>query len=71
MNAETPNTTTYIVEGMSCGHCEAAVRHEVEKVHGVEDVAVDLSSKQVMVRGDFEDSAVREAIDEAGYEAAA
>ncbi len=62
---------TYRVEGMSCGHCEAAVREELEKVSGVEAVAVDLASKQVVVRGDFDDGAVRAAIEEAGYEAAA
>jgi copper chaperone CopZ len=64
------NSNTYVVEGMSCGHCEAAVREEVEKVSGVEAVEVDLGSKHVVVRGAFEDAAVRAAIDEAGYEAA-
>ncbi len=64
-------TDTYRVEGMSCGHCEAAVRDELEKVGGVEAVAVDLASKEVVVHGDFEDEAVRAAIEGAGYEAAA
>lgn len=62
---------SYRVEGMSCGHCEAAVRREVEKVGGVEAVEVDLDSKQVAVRGRFDDAAVRSAIENAGYEAAA
>lgn len=69
MNADDSNT--YQVEGISCGHCEAAVRGEVEKVSGVETVEVDPGSKQVVVHGDFEDRAVRAAIAEAGYEAAA
>ena len=64
-------STTYRVEGMSCGHCEAAVRDEVRRVSGVESVEVDLGAKQVVVRGDFEDAAVRAAIDDAGYESAA
>jgi copper chaperone len=68
MSAE--NARTYVVQGMSCGHCEAAVRDELEKVGGVETVEVDLGSKQVVVRGSFEDAAVRNAIGEAGYEAA-
>ena len=63
-------STIYRVEGMSCGHCEAAVRDEVGKVSGVEGVEVDLQTKQVVVRGRFQDGAVRSAIDEAGYEAA-
>ena len=64
------NSHTYRVEGMSCGHCEAAVRDEVEGIDGVEAVEVDLASKHVVVRGNFKDAAVRAAIDEAGYQAA-
>ncbi len=67
----TDGASTYRVEGMSCGHCVAAVRDELEKVSGVEDVQVDLDTKQVVVRGHFDDAAARAAIDEAGYEAAA
>ena len=67
----TAKGSTYRVEGMSCGHCEAAVRDELDKVSGVEAVEVDLDSKQVVVRGEFEDAAVRAAIEDAGYEAAA
>jgi copper chaperone len=67
----TGGTSTYRVEGMSCGHCEAAVRAEVEQVDGVELVEVDLGSKRVRVGGEFEDAAVRSAIEAAGYEAAA
>ena len=66
----TATTNTYIVDGMSCGHCETAVRDEVETVDGVEAVEVDLAAKQVVVRGRFADSEVRAAIDEAGYQAA-
>ena len=63
-------TGTFIVNGMSCGHCEATVRAQVEAVRGVEAVEVDLASKQVVVRGLFAEADVRAAIDEAGYEAA-
>ena len=66
----TETTNTYIVEGMSCGHCEAAVRDEVETVAGVAAVEIDLAAKQVVVRGRFADAEVRAAIDEAGYQAA-
>ena len=66
----TEATSTYIVGGMSCGHCEAAVRDEVETVAGVAAVEIDLAAKQVVVRGRFADSEVRAAIDEAGYQAA-
>ena len=56
---------------MSCGHCKAAVTEELEQVAGVEAVEIDLDTKAVVVRGaELSDEAVREAIREAGYEAA-
>ena len=62
---------TYTVSGMTCGHCKAAVEGEIRQVEGVEDVIVDLDTKRVVVRGaQLDDSALRAAIDEAGYEAA-
>ena len=61
---------TYIVYGMTCGHCVNAVRTEVGTVPGVAAVDVDLDTKRVVVRGDaVDDAAVRAAIAEAGYEA--
>ena len=35
---------TLHVPGMTCGHCEAAVKEEVGKVAGVADVSVDLAT---------------------------
>ena len=62
---------TYTVPGMSCGHCKAAIESEVGRVPGVDAVLVDLDTKRVVVQGDgLDDGAIREAIDEAGYEAA-
>lgn len=61
----------YTVPGMSCGHCRAAVTEEVSRVAGVSDVSVDLERKLVTVRGSgVDDAAVRDAIDEAGYDIA-
>ena len=63
-------TVTYSVPGMSCSHCEAAVKGELAAVAGVESVDVDLETKLVVVHG--EGSSARRscaAIDEAGYEA--
>ena len=62
---------TYTVAGMSCGHCKAAVESELGRVPGVDFVDADVDTKLVLVRGEgLEDSALRAAIDEAGYEAA-
>jgi len=63
-------TVTYSVPGMSCSHCEAAVKGELAGVPGVESVDVDLETKLVVVQGEgLADEALRAAIDEAGYEA--
>lgn len=64
------STTVYTVEGMSCGHCVNSVSEEVGRVPGVTGVEVDLESGRVTVVGEgpVDDTAVRAAIDEAGYE---
>jgi copper chaperone CopZ len=63
---------TFNVPGMTCGHCEAAVKGEVGKVAGVADVTVDLGTKLVTVNGDALDrDAIVSAIDEAGFEVVA
>ena len=65
------DTALYNVPGMHCGHCETAVKKEVSAVPGVESVIVDLDSKRVEVTGpELDDTAIRAAIEEAGYEAA-
>lgn len=60
---------TYVVPGMSCGHCKSAIEEEVGQVAGVASVEADFESKLVLVTGVFDDTAIRAAIDEAGYEA--
>ena len=65
------DTVVYVVPGMSCSHCEAAVAEEISALPGVEGVAVDLETKRVEVSGTaLDDAAIRAAIEEAGYEAA-
>ena len=66
-------TTRWTVTGMTCGHCEAAVRDEVGRLDGVTAVEVDLvptGSSVVTVTSDTapDYAAVRAAVDEAGYE---
>jgi copper chaperone len=65
-------TTTYSVPGISCAHCRAAITGEVGRLAGVSAVEVDLDAKRVTVTGPaIDDSAVRTAIDDAGYDVAA
>jgi copper chaperone CopZ len=62
-------TRTYTVPGVSCEHCRAAITGEVSAVEGVESVTVDLQAKLVEIRGTgLDDTALRAAIDEAGYD---
>jgi copper chaperone len=68
----TMDTMTFTVPGMTCGHCEAAVKSEIGKVAGVVSVEVDLASKVVAVEGESLDRAsLFAAVDEAGFEAVA
>jgi copper ion binding protein len=67
----TTNQLTFSVPGVSCDHCRTAITSEVTKLEGVKAVDVDLDDKKVTVVGsDLDDSAVRAAIDEAGYDVA-
>lgn len=65
------STTTYQVTGMSCGHCEGAVRDEVSEIPGITDVEVSAATGHLTVTADghVDDSVVIAAVDEAGYEA--
>lgn len=59
---------TYLVPGISCGHCQTAIEAELAKIDGVACVDVSIDDKTVTVAGSVTEEAVRAAIDEAGYE---
>ena len=56
------------IEGMSCGHCKAAVEKALKDVGGVETAVVDLEKKQAVVTGSAAMEAMRAAVEDAGYE---
>jgi copper chaperone CopZ len=65
-------TTTYLVAGMTCGHCVSAVTAELSALPGVTDVQVELvpdAASQVTVHSalPLDPDAVSAAVDEAGY----
>jgi copper chaperone len=66
------STSTYTVVGMTCGHCVNAVTEEVSQVPGVTAVDVDLASGGLTVTAEVavDETAVRAAVEEAGYEVA-
>lgn len=66
-------TTTYLVQGMTCGHCVAAVTEELTAIDGVSAVEVELhaggmSAARVTSVAPLSDAQVRAALDEAGYQ---
>lgn len=66
------STTTYHVEGMTCGHCVSSVTQEISALPGVCDVLVDLPTGQVTVSSDRDitRNEISAAVDEAGYQLA-
>lgn len=64
-------TSEYRVSGMSCGHCEAAIRSEVNQIPGVDDVTVSAATGSLVVTSTqpIDADAILGAVDEAGYEA--
>ena len=67
--------TSYLVSGMTCGHCVSAVTEEIGKLDGVTGVEVDLvpgSKSRVTVTSTAKlpADAVAAAVEEAGYDLA-
>ena len=61
------DTVVYIVEGMHCSHCEAAVVRAVEDVPGVESAKASASRKTLAIKGPATEADVRIAVEKAGY----
>ena len=61
---------SYTVTGVTCGHCVASVTEEITKIDGITAVAVDLPTGAVTVTSDrpVDDSQIRAAVEEAGYQ---
>ena len=60
--------TSYTVEGMTCGHCVAAVTEEVGQIPGVTDAKVTLEGGRLTVTSDapVDLDRIVEAVAEAG-----
>jgi copper chaperone len=59
--------TEFLVEGMSCQHCVAAVTRSIHAIDASAKVQVDLKHGKVTVASFKTIDALKEAIDEAGY----
>jgi copper chaperone len=56
------------VQGMSCGHCVAAITSALAPLPGVTGVDVDLANGVVTVAGSPSEDAVAAAIEDSGYD---
>ena len=62
-----PDTVVYVVEGMKCSHCEAAVLRALDAVPGVESAQASAARKTLTVKGSAAEEAIRAAVEGAGY----
>lgn len=64
------SSSTFVVKGMTCGHCVNHVTEEVSKIPGVTSVDVTLETGAVTIESnnEIDASAVEAAVVEAGYE---
>jgi copper chaperone CopZ len=60
--------TTIFVGGMTCNHCKENVENSIKSVEGVEEVAVDLTSGKVNIKGNsFDLTKIKSGIKDIGY----
>ena len=64
------SSSTFVVKGMTCGHCVNHVTEEVSKIPGVVSVDITLETGAVTIESnsDIDATAVEAAVVEAGYE---
>ncbi|CAN5864071.1 cation transporter [soil metagenome] len=58
------------ITGMTCSHCQSAVKTALESVAGVQKAEVDLANGVARVEGDADVSKLVAAVEEEGYGAA-
>lgn len=61
-------TTTYRVDGMTCGGCVATLTKALERALPDVTVEVVLDGGRVRVDGDHEEAAVEGAVEDAGFD---
>ena len=63
-------TKEYVIKGMNCPHCQAAVAKSISGVAGVTQVDVNLSSGKATVEGDHSSEELIAAVRGAGFDVA-
>ena len=62
------NKRTYKVLGMNCSHCKACVEKAVFALEGVIYATANVAKKELVVEGSVDESVLKIAIEEAGFE---
>ena len=57
------------ITGMTCGHCQQAVKGALESVEGVQTADVDLATGTAQVEGNADVNTLVAAVEEEGYQA--
>ena len=57
------------VEGMTCGHCQKAVKEALESVPGVEGADVNLEAGSAQIHGSADAQVLISAVEDEGYTA--
>ncbi|MDP8244504.1 MAG: heavy-metal-associated domain-containing protein [Candidatus Hinthialibacter antarcticus] len=63
-------STTFLIEGMTCGHCVKSATKALESIPGVSSVQVELDSKQAVVEydsGQTNEDALFDAVQQADF----
>ena len=61
---------TFHVQGMTCGHCEMAVRKAIQRLDAQAQIEIDRTSGKVQVHSEQPRESVAHAIAEEGYQVA-
>mgnify|MGYP001231087476 CR=1 FL=1 len=61
---------SFQVQGMTCGHCEMAVKKAIQRIDGQAVVEINRNTGEVHVQSDQTRESVAQAIAEEGYQVA-
>ena len=61
---------TFNVQGMTCGHCEMAVRKAIQRLDAQAKIEIDRASGKVQVQSEQSRESVAHAIADEGYQVA-
>ena len=60
-------TQQFNVTGMTCGHCEMAVKRAIKEIDPLAEITVERAANRVTVESDKDRQAIVKAITEEGY----